>query len=61
MALAVNATAVATACPFCNTMIMDGLKARNAEDKVIAKDIAEIVWEAMETREAPMEEPKAQA
>jgi hypothetical protein len=40
---------------------MDGLKARNAEDKVIAKDIAEIVWEAMETREAPKEAPKAQA
>jgi len=61
MALKVNATAIATACPFCNTMVMDGLKARNAEDKVIAKDIAEIVWEAMETREAPVEEPKAQA
>ena len=61
MALKVNATAIATACPFCNTMIMDGLKARNAEDKVVAKDIAEIVWEAMETQEAPKEEPKAQA
>jgi Fe-S oxidoreductase len=61
MALKVNATGIATACPFCNTMVMDGLKARNAEDKVVAKDIAEIVWEAMETQEAPKEEPKAQA
>ena len=61
MALKVNATAIATACPFCNTMVMDGLKARNAEEKVMAKDIAEIVWEAMETQEAPKEEPKAEA
>jgi Fe-S oxidoreductase len=57
----VNATAIATACPFCNTMIMDGLKARNAEDKVVAKDVAEIVWEAMETQGEPKEAPKAQA
>jgi Fe-S oxidoreductase len=61
MALAVNATAVATACPFCNTMIMDGLKARNAEEKVAAKDIAEIVWESLEVQEAPKEAPKAEA
>jgi hypothetical protein len=42
-------------------MIMDGLKARNAEEKVVAKDIAEIVWEAMEAQAAPKEEPKAEA
>ena len=60
MALKVNATAIATACPFCNTMVMDGLKARNVEEKVAAKDIAEIVWEAMGAQEAPKEEPKAQ-
>jgi Fe-S oxidoreductase/nitrate reductase gamma subunit len=47
MALAVKATGVATACPFCNTMFIDGLKARNVEEQVAAKDIAEIVWEAM--------------
>ena len=57
MALRVNATAVATACPFCNTMFMDGLKARNVEEKVAAKDIAEIVWESLEAKE----EPKAEA
>jgi Fe-S oxidoreductase len=56
MALKVNATAIATACPFCNTMVMDGLKARNAEDKVTSKDIAEIVFEAMEQTEAPKAE-----
>ena len=57
MALRVNATAVATACPFCNTMFMDGLKARNVEEKVAARDIAEIVWESLEAKE----EPKAEA
>lgn len=61
MALKVNATAIATACPFCNTMIMDGLKARNAEEKVAAKDIAEIVWEAMEAAAEVKEEQKAEA
>lgn len=50
MALAVKATGVATACPFCNTMFIDGLKARNVEEQVAAKDIAEIVWEAMDIK-----------
>jgi Fe-S oxidoreductase len=56
MALRVNATAVATACPFCNTMFMDGLKARNVEEKVAARDIAEIVWESLEAKEEPKAE-----
>ena len=35
----------ATACPFCLTMISDGIKEFNKEEEIIAKDIAEIVDE----------------
>jgi len=35
---------------------MDGLKARNAEEKVAARDIAEIVWESLEAKEEPKAE-----
>ena len=37
---------IATACPFCMTMIEDGLAAR--ETRMVDKDIAELVVEAME-------------
>jgi len=37
---------VATACSFCLTMFEDALKARNLEDKVAVKDIAELLWAA---------------
>ncbi len=42
-ALGVNPDIVATACPFCMTMLTDGLKYKNAIDKVKDYDIAELV------------------
>lgn len=42
-ALATSPDIVAVACPFCMTMLDDGLKARSADDRVKALDIAEIV------------------
>lgn len=36
---------VASACPFCMTMLNDGIKTLNKEDVVFVKDIAEIVLE----------------
>jgi Fe-S oxidoreductase len=42
-----GADCVATACPYCLTMFEDGLKARQAEEKIKAKDISEIVAEAL--------------
>ncbi|HVJ48528.1 heterodisulfide reductase-related iron-sulfur binding cluster [Desulfitobacterium sp.] len=42
-ALALNTDLVGTACPFCLTMINDGVAAREAGDKVKALDIAEIL------------------
>ncbi len=37
---------VAANCPFCTTMITDGLKDANQQDDVVVKDIAEILLEA---------------
>lgn len=44
-ALATGAKQVATACPFCMTMLSDGVKSKDAQDDVDVKDIAEIVAE----------------
>ncbi len=46
-ALEVNPTTIASACPYCLTMIGDGTKAKEVEDTVSTKDIAEILEEAM--------------
>ncbi len=39
--------AVAVACPFCLTMLEDGMKYRNKEEEIAVKDISELVWEAV--------------
>lgn len=41
----VNATTIATGCPFCLHMLEDGLKLTNREEKVRVRDIAEILAE----------------
>jgi Fe-S oxidoreductase len=46
-ALETNPDAVAVACPYCMTMVDDGLKSKNMEEKVKALDIMELVAEAM--------------
>ena len=42
-ALATGATIIAAACPFCNTMMTDGVKNNNKEDEVKVLDIAELI------------------
>ncbi len=42
-----NAQQIATACPFCITMITDGIKSEQRED-IQVKDIAEIIAESLE-------------
>ena len=43
----INATTVATACPYCLIMLDDATKFKGVEDKVKVKDIAQIVEESM--------------
>ncbi len=46
-ALATNATIIAAACPFCNTMMSDGVKVNEKEGEIQVLDIAEIVAQSM--------------
>ena len=45
-ALEVKPNIIATGCPFCNTMITDGIKATNQEESVQVLDIAELIANA---------------
>jgi len=47
-ALDTEAKLIATACPFCMTMITDGLKYKNREDEIRNIDLAELVVQAMD-------------
>jgi Fe-S oxidoreductase len=42
-AIATGATIIASACPFCNTMISDGVKLAEKENEIEVADIAEII------------------
>jgi Fe-S oxidoreductase len=48
-ALAVDPDVIGTGCPFCMTMLTDGVKAREAAERVRVRDVAELVLDAMET------------
>ncbi|NCT94169.1 MAG: (Fe-S)-binding protein [Chitinophagaceae bacterium] len=47
-ALATGAGFIAAACPFCNTMMTDGVKNREKEQEVQVLDIAEMIDQSME-------------
>ena len=42
-AIAQNPDIIATGCPFCNTMLTDGIKHFNKENKIKVLDISEII------------------
>ena len=46
-AVATGASTVATACPFCMTMLSDGIKSQGKAESVNVKDIAEIVADSL--------------
>lgn len=47
-ALDVKAEVIATGCPFCMTMMTDGVKSKNKESEVLVKDLAELIAEAQD-------------
>jgi Fe-S oxidoreductase len=47
-ALKTNAKVIASACPFCMTMLTDGLKYKNKEDEIKNLDIAELIAQSLE-------------
>src|SRR5688572_19647297 len=47
-AIATGATIIAAACPYCNTMLTDGIKAVEKEESVQVMDIAELVAISMQ-------------
>ena len=51
--IATGAQAVAVACPFCNIMLTDGMKAKNVEDSVQVLDIAELVAASLPANVVP--------
>ena len=47
-ALKTDAKIIATACPFCMTMLTDGLKYKNKEQEIINLDIAELIAQSID-------------
>ena len=47
-ALKTEASVIATACPFCMTMLTDGLKYKNKEEEIKNLDIAELIAQSLE-------------
>lgn len=47
-ALEIEPNIIATGCPFCNTMMTDGVKHHEKETQVLVKDLAELIAEAQD-------------
>ncbi|HWM86677.1 MAG TPA: (Fe-S)-binding protein [Kofleriaceae bacterium] len=45
--LGTGADAIAVACPFCNIMITDGVKARDADERVTVRDVSELLADSL--------------
>jgi Fe-S oxidoreductase len=50
-ALETEPDAIAVGCPFCMTMISDGVKAHDKEEEVEVLDVAEVVLAALKKKE----------
>ena len=51
-ALQTDPEVIAVSCPYCMTMLSDGIKAKELEEKVQTLDVIEIVDEVTRSREA---------
>jgi Fe-S oxidoreductase len=47
-ALATGADVIGTGCPFCMTMLTDGVKEKSAAEKTSVKDVAELLLDAID-------------
>ncbi|MGC6402717.1 MAG: (Fe-S)-binding protein [Flavobacteriaceae bacterium] len=47
-AIETNPDIIAAACPFCNTMLTDGVKTKEKSEQIQVKDIAELIAEAQD-------------
>ncbi len=47
-ALTTGADVIATACPFCMTMMNDGVKAKEASEQAVVKDVSEVLLASLE-------------
>lgn len=47
-AVSTGASIIAAACPFCNTMLTDGVKTKEKEDSVQVLDIAELIAQSLQ-------------
>ena len=47
-AINTGASIIAAACPFCNTMMTDGVKLAEKEETVQVMDVAELIAQSME-------------
>ncbi len=56
-----GATTIATACPFCMTMLTDGIKSKNLEETIAQLDIAELLDRSCDVPEVEMPEPAIEA
>jgi Fe-S oxidoreductase len=50
--LATGADVVAVGCPFCMTMLEDGINATKGDRNVRVMDVAELLWQSVETSDA---------
>ena len=60
-AIDVKAETIAVGCPFCLTMMSDGIKTHSMEENMTSLDIAEIVWKAMGLEEEQVLAPVCEA
>jgi Fe-S oxidoreductase len=54
-----GATTIASACPFCMTMLTDGIKSKNLEDQIQQLDVAELLDRACAAQETSSAQPSA--
>jgi heterodisulfide reductase subunit D len=47
-AIATGSQVIASACPFCNTMLTDGVKLAEKEESVVVMDVAELIAQSMD-------------